>query len=348
MKKILFVLTVFAIVILLSVSKGWADINNGLVAYWPFNYNLNDVTGNGHDGEMINGSVLYIQGVKGKGIKLPGTTDARISLPPWVPANSSLTISGWVNVSNQDELWNGYQGPIYISQHGDFSHGFVIRPVMRDYELHAEFGIGANVGTGNRIHCVLEPIEFYGTWHHMVGVVDRENHEIKLYYDGELVATSMLTVDAIYPTKGFIGSYDYLVARNGNTRFVSPSHRLDEIRLYNRVLSEDEIQDLFSMGQCTYGPEDQPLTFIRKKGRPNIDTIQWDSCGGPGLLKISANSVSSAIIYLNGIRIASPANFNNDVTQLEFDIELFEGENILQVQLNGKPGGYLAFECHNL
>jgi hypothetical protein len=38
-----------------------ADINTGLVSYWPFNDNLNDVTGNGYDGQMINGTVSYIQ-----------------------------------------------------------------------------------------------------------------------------------------------------------------------------------------------------------------------------------------------------------------------------------------------
>ncbi len=135
--------------------------------------------------------------------------------------------------------------PIYTSQDGDYSHGFYLRPVIRQGELNVEFGVEASNRTGNMAFYVLDPIEFYGNWHHMAGVVDRENHEIRLYYDGELVATSTLTTGAVYPTKGFIGSYDYITARDGHTRFVSPSHRLDEIRLYNRALTYEEIQELF-------------------------------------------------------------------------------------------------------
>jgi hypothetical protein len=245
MRRIFFFVISLTIGLILGTSVSWAYINNGLVAYWPFNDNLNDVTGSGYDGEMINGTVSYIQGVKGKGIKLPGTTDARIYLTSWVPGNSSLTISGWVKMLNQGEFWFGYHGPIYVLQDGDFSHGFYLRTGMSWQGLHAQFGIGAGYGTGNMTYYILDPIEFYGKWHHMAGVVDRENHEIRLYYDGELVATSMLTTGSIYPTKGFIASYDYVWPRDGHPRFVSPSHRLDEIRLYNRALTYEEIQELF-------------------------------------------------------------------------------------------------------
>ncbi len=98
MRKTFFIVISLVIGLILGTSVSWADINSGLVSYWPFNDNLNDVTGNGYDGEMINGTVSYIQGVKGKGIKLPGTADSRISIVPWIPVNSSLTISGWVKI----------------------------------------------------------------------------------------------------------------------------------------------------------------------------------------------------------------------------------------------------------
>jgi hypothetical protein len=245
-RKTFFIVISLAIGLILGTSVSLADINTGLVSYWPFNDNLNDATGNGYDGEMINGTVSYIQGVKGKGIKLPGTTDSRIYLAPWVPGNSSLTISGWVKMLSQDEFWFGYAGSLYVSQDGDFSHGYYLRPGMRLDELRIEFGIEASNSTGNMVFYALDPVEFYGKWHHLAGVADREKHEIRLYYDGLLVATSPLTTGAVYPTKGFIGSYDYITARDGHTRFVSPTHRLDEIRLYNRALTYEEIQELVS------------------------------------------------------------------------------------------------------
>ncbi len=246
MRRTFFIAIIIAIGLILGTVLSWADINKGLISYWPFNNNLNDETGHGYAGEMINGTISYIQGVKGNAIKLPGTTDSRINIVPWIPVNSSLTISGWVKILNLNELWRGYMAPIYNSQDGSYSHGFFLKTITRLNDLRIEFGIEAENHTGNMIFYTLDPIEFFGKWHHMVGVVDRENNEIRLYYDGQLRASSALTTGAVYPSKSFIGSYDYLSAIDGATRFVSPSHRLDEIRLYNRALTGDEIQELLS------------------------------------------------------------------------------------------------------
>jgi hypothetical protein len=90
---------------------------------------------------------------------------------------------------------------------------------------------------------------------------------------------------------------------------------------------------------CTYGPADQPVSFTRKKGKPVLETLEWESCGGQGSLKITSKSVSSAYIYLNGVLVTGPDHFNRNVETLEFAVDLVEGNNILQVELRGKPGG---------
>jgi len=42
-----------------------------------------------------------------------------------------------------------------------------------------------------------------------------------------------------------IGAYDYTYARNGHPRVISGDISIDELRVYNRVLSESEIQSLY-------------------------------------------------------------------------------------------------------
>lgn len=53
------VLTAMALVVPMLVSSGigWADLSTGLVAYYPFNGNANDASGNGHDGSVY-GAIL--------------------------------------------------------------------------------------------------------------------------------------------------------------------------------------------------------------------------------------------------------------------------------------------------
>jgi len=99
-----------------------------------------------------------------------------------------------------------------------------------------------------------------------------------------------------------------------------------------------------SIPMCYYGPEDQPLLFTRKSGKPQSQEIQWTSCGGPGEIIISSDNISSAQIILNGEVIVYPNDFKNKVTSIILNTELFEGDNEMTVELRGKPGDQLKIE----
>lgn len=103
----------------------------------------------------------------------------------------------------------------------------------------------------------------------------------------------------------------------------------------------DHHWELFLGTHCVFGPENQPLTFTRLKGKPINETFEWESCGGQGLLKINNNRVSSAYVYLNDTLVTGPSDFNQNIDYLEFNVNLLEGTNILEVELRGKPGGML-------
>jgi hypothetical protein len=95
---------------------------------------------------------------------------------------------------------------------------------------------------------------------------------------------------------------------------------------------------------CFFGPEDQPLVFERGKGKPDIENVNWESCGGNGKMKIACHRTASAHIYLNGTKLISPEMLNNNTKILEIPIILEQGSNILQVKVDGKPTGKLEIE----
>lgn len=105
---------------------------------------------------------------------------------------------------------------------------------------------------------------------------------------------------------------------------------------YREIHPNWELLDL-----CSYAPPEQPLRFERFRGKPEVETSTWTSCGGPGVMVLEPDHVSSAFVYLNGNLVAGPSQFNPRVESLEFDVELVEGENVLQVELRGKPGSTL-------
>lgn len=99
---------------------------------------------------------------------------------------------------------------------------------------------------------------------------------------------------------------------------------------------------------CNYGPENLPLTFSREKGKPNIETIQWESCGGSGVISINGNFITSAHIFLNGQLLLDPSCFNRcqrgKDSSIKMDIELINGTNTLDVEISGKPQSQLQID----
>lgn len=62
-----------------------------------------------------------------------------------------------------------------------------------------------------------------------------------------------------------------------------------------------------------------------------------------GLQNDTTELVSNSVVYLNGVQVIGPANFNQSVT--EVSVTIFPGlTNTLSVQVRGKPGGVLALQ----
>ena len=85
-----------------------------------------------------------------------------------------------------------------------------------------------------------------GKWTHVVGVVNRSNNTVYLYFDGVSVGTpANISGVGDLSTTGtnlHIGSY-----RVASGDYANGS--LDDVRIYNRVLSAGEVQKLYQMGR---------------------------------------------------------------------------------------------------
>jgi len=95
---------------------------------------------------------------------------------------------------------------------------------------------------------------------------------------------------------------------------------------------------------CSFGPIDQPLVFVRQKGKPIFKNVEWDSCGGTGRMRIKIDSVASAQVYLNSFEVVSHQIFNAKTKFIEIPVNLKKGVNVLQVKIKSKPTGKLEIE----
>ncbi len=133
---------------------------NGLVAYYPFNGNTQDLSGNNNNGTG-KGSISYVTAVRGTGLKLRGITNPEYVNNPdyvFVPNSPSLqfsnafTVSYWVRIDgNTSQTWADCSGNIVsgiggtvVAKDGDRNGWY-----FNEWEKSTSLGIIAwNNGTG--------------------------------------------------------------------------------------------------------------------------------------------------------------------------------------------------------
>ena len=103
-----------AILVLATGQIGWADLSDGLIAYYPFSGNANDASGNGHNG-TVHGATLTTDrfGNPSSAYSFDGLKDyVRVPDDPQLDGMNALTLSVWVKIDSVDhpeaEVLNKY------------------------------------------------------------------------------------------------------------------------------------------------------------------------------------------------------------------------------------------------
>jgi hypothetical protein len=242
-----FTISIFIIAISFSVSckkeKPASTLNNGLIAYYPFNGSADDKSGNNNNG-VVNDAILSSDkfGHPNSAYSFNGTS-SYISLKP--ASNfvglSNYTISLWVKPT---VITTNSGGMIY--GFGSDSYG----PVQGlTYQSTAtlfagSYNIGSNPVQSSSRSCCYDP----NNWVYVA--VTRDNSAINLFINGTLIppqATSPTNdQNADYgsgPFSAILGGRSSLDYRYFFTGII------DEVRIYNRVLSGNEIAELKLLNQ---------------------------------------------------------------------------------------------------
>lgn len=211
--------------------------SNGLVGYWPFNGNANDESGNGNNG-TVNGATLTtdrfgnansaysFDGISNyistSNINLHDTGSISVWVNPFLDAagNNSWGYSASLIDENQDAIGNSGYNLLYNNTAG---HG-----------LYAGVGYSGNSNTTIMSHINLS----LNNWHHCVLTLN--NGTGKLYMDGVLIKTQT-GLSSTSQTSNVLLFGKAPWASNGNLF----NGKLDDIRIYNRTLNQQEITALY-------------------------------------------------------------------------------------------------------
>jgi hypothetical protein len=217
----------------------WADLDEGLVAHYEFEGNAVDSSANGFDGTE-HGGVKYIDGIIGKAVSLDGIDDY-IQVPlndtlKFNPNKASFSIVAWAKPkSANDTDGRGCQ--------------MTIVPFVDTYTFFLyNGGLGVKRDRNHQGGVGSERIWDEDNWHLFVGTWDVGSDSItgKIYVDGELEGTANKEIipNGSYPWRGlYMGATQHCTV-GGQLSYGEAD--LDEVRIYNRALSECEIKSLYT------------------------------------------------------------------------------------------------------
>jgi len=207
-------------------------LNNGLVGYWSFNENtgstIYDLSGNNNTGLFLNnptwgygkkgGRALNFNGIN-QGINLTNNGALNVT--------GAIGISAWVNITTNTP--NPY-GRIIDKK---YDNGFVLCHFFNTNQMY--FGVNANFVTSATTLSI-------NTWYHVGATYDGAN--LKIYINGVL--------DGTFGYVGSVGNgsstitFGYDNTTSPNAEFFTGL--IDEVRIYNRALTQQEITTLYQSG----------------------------------------------------------------------------------------------------
>lgn len=251
MVRLLTILSVMLITITVD-----AQLNNGLVAHWDFNSNTNDVSGNGHNGTAYN--INYTNGKAGApntAARFNGTNSY-----VFVPYQSDLNMNQYsicalikptgyytgvcqVNVilARGVEPQQGYYRLCYMDNIYDNGNCNLLDTSKEVFMTNA-----GNVTEVNALNSrKYTPTIVTQNWYCVVGTFDGSQY--KLYVNGVLKATTAISSGTIGSTTDALAIGAYKFGPQAATFPYWLNGVLDDLRLYNRALSQNEVDSFCNL-----------------------------------------------------------------------------------------------------
>lgn len=202
------------------------DVTTGLIAFYPFNGNSNDTSGNGNNG-IVNGAILTTDrnGIANSSYSFSNGNNISIPMTQQLHNLPIRTFCCWFKMNNNQ---NG--GRIFDTTY--FNGGISINNNVLD----AWYYSGAR-----ECNVTNTTINLINEWHFLVYTTNSNNGEGKIYLDGNLVNSR--TGGLFNAPQNWLNSFLRIgVGAQGE----AINGKIDDIRIYNRLLNQSEISYLFN------------------------------------------------------------------------------------------------------
>jgi hypothetical protein len=241
--------------------------NSNLVGWWKLDETSGAVAADssvkGNNGTLY-GNPQWIAGHINNALRFdPSDANDYVDLPidSLISSLTSSTFATWVDFSNAAGAWQR------IFDFGNNTTVYMFLTPRTGTTGPMRFGITIG-GSGAAEQIVDAPTTLASGWHHVAVTIDADNDTISLYLDGELVGEN--TAATLDPNDLGVTTNNWL----GRSQWAADAYfsgSLDDVRIYSRALSQDEVAYLAERSTFT-----QPLYLLLTPRDPNISLLYDD------------------------------------------------------------------------
>jgi len=211
---------------------------DGLVGYWKFDEGMGfvtqDASGNGHDGNVkgakwVLGKVNHALSFENGGfVEIPDHQELRLQ--------KDFTITAWVRKTQVRKMGKS-MGVVSKSSQDAWDYDLFMSTSRME---HPAFYSDAFKALGGDIEVISSTPVTLNEWQHIA--VTRKGQEAKIYIEGMVTGTATLPEDMSTSSKNLLIGNDHDGGFKGS---------VDEVRIYNRALNENEIKAVMNSHRDT-------------------------------------------------------------------------------------------------
>jgi nitrous oxidase accessory protein NosD len=281
------------------------NLSDGLVGYWNFNEGTgsiaHDLSGYGNDGKIF-GNAIWTTGRSGYALSFDGVDDwidcgNDASLNP----STAITLAAWYKPTIP---WVGAgNDPIIDKSHtlqSYLEYQYHLGVCGNQYEGSNPLALSFDITSGGTYYWIGSPANSvsFDQWSFIVGTYDGST--MKLYID-DVMKSSQIASGTLSNNGQNLSIAKYII-NSGYEKFLPGI--IDEVRIFNRALTEDEIHQLFI--PSTVYVDDDFNSSSQGWGYDHFSTIQAgidavDVCGT--VFVYDGIYYESVILNKNGINL---------------------------------------------
>jgi hypothetical protein len=292
-----------------SSDGNYIKIDSGLVAYYPFNGNAKDASANADNGIVHSANLTFDKyGRIGKAysfngmnsyIEVPNSAiiniNDAITVSAWIKADASQPINSWRRIIDKSNSLEQKGWGLSINPNTNFARFEFYDSNGDDHYIETNFKITDN------------------TWHQLLATYD--GHVMKMFADGVIDTESNIGTRTITTSSNSLG----IGNNNGGNSWNPFKGTIDECIIYNRALTDEEIQTIYHEGKPaiplllspasgdTLGVEDTTLVWQTIAGATSYE-LQIALDNAFSYIAVDISGITDTVLVLNNFFV-QPTRF---------------------------------------